>query len=279
MALNPLAEDETRFRGIAALGVLKADIDKLGLLMACGLKDKRLTMSRLATLSRQLDAFFSIFLPYKFSSEIEYEDTYTVFAGGDDLFLIGPWNRIVDLAMDISEHFKSYVCRNKEITISAGIALHKPQTPVPAMARSANEALERSKGLGRNRLTLFGETAEWKVAKELEEVRDTLESWLDQGWLSRVMLYRLNDYIRMAADEARNKERFKELKAIPLPFMECTKWRAFLSYAVERNVASALKGGEREKVVKEVREHLARWLDRYGADLRYPVWSILYDRR
>lgn len=275
MALNPQGKDEDRFSGIAALGVLKADIDELGLLMACGLKKERFTISRLATLSRQLDSFFSLFLPYKFSSETPFENTYTVFAGGDDLFLIGPWNRIVDLAMDVSEDFTSYVCLNEEITISAGIALHKPQTPVPAMARSADEALKHSKGLGRNRLTLFGETAEWKEARELEEVRDTLESWLDQGWLSRVMLYRLNDYIRMAADEAK----INELKTVPLPFMECTKWRSFLSYAVERNVASALKGEERKRTVREAREQLAIWLDKYRSKLRWAAWSILYNRR
>ena len=28
----------------------------------------------------------------------EFKDIYTVFAGGDDLFLIGPWNKIVDFA-------------------------------------------------------------------------------------------------------------------------------------------------------------------------------------
>ena len=38
MALNP-SRDSNGYEGMAALGVLKADVDHLGLLMACGLKN------------------------------------------------------------------------------------------------------------------------------------------------------------------------------------------------------------------------------------------------
>jgi len=38
----------------------KADVDHLGLLLACGLKDERFTVSRLATLSRQLNSYFVV---------------------------------------------------------------------------------------------------------------------------------------------------------------------------------------------------------------------------
>jgi len=62
LALNP-AKDGEGFEGVAALGVLKADVDHLGLLMSCGLKNERFTVSRLATQSRQLTAsLHSIFL-------------------------------------------------------------------------------------------------------------------------------------------------------------------------------------------------------------------------
>ena len=96
-ALNPI-DEKGRYCGLDALGILKADVDNLGLIMGWGLKGDRFTLSRLATLSRQLDLFFSCFLPDLIASKSEFQNIYTVFAGGDDLFLIGPWNRIMELA-------------------------------------------------------------------------------------------------------------------------------------------------------------------------------------
>gem|GEM_PF-4389751 len=61
-AKNP-AKDEDKFCGIEALGVLKADVDNLGMLMACGLKPEQFTLSRVAALSRQLNSYFAVYLP------------------------------------------------------------------------------------------------------------------------------------------------------------------------------------------------------------------------
>ena len=60
--------------GVAALGILKADVDELGSLMAWGLPQQSLTLSRLATLSRQLDFFFSLHLPHLLKTNPEYSD-------------------------------------------------------------------------------------------------------------------------------------------------------------------------------------------------------------
>lgn len=101
-ALNPDDKPGT-FTGIEALGVLKADVDNLGMIFTCGLK--RQSLSRLATMSRQMNHYFAIYLPYLFSIKEEFKHIYTVFAGGDDLFLIGPWNRIIDFALFLNDSF------------------------------------------------------------------------------------------------------------------------------------------------------------------------------
>jgi CRISPR-associated protein Csm1 len=97
--------DTGSIRGLEALGVLKADIDELGLLMSCGLKPESFTVSRLATMSRQLHFYFSLYLPHLLETDRRFQNIYTVFAGGDDLFLIGPWNRILDLGRVLKESF------------------------------------------------------------------------------------------------------------------------------------------------------------------------------
>lgn len=275
IAFAARAREQGKYQGIEALGVLKADVDYLGLLMACGLEAKRFTLSRLATLSRQMNYYFAVFLPDFLASDPRFKDVYTVFAGGDDLFLIGPWNRIIDLTHELSKSFADYVCHNPDIHFSAGIVLHKPGTPVDAMAETAESALESSKSRGRGRLTLFSETATWPVIAELMEIEQTLEKWLDSGWLSRVMFYRLNEFIKMAALE----KQVISGKQVNLKDMLCTKWRAMLVYSAERNIAGSIKGKERKAIVEEVTLKLTEWLNRYGSNLTIPIWKILYNRR
>lgn len=84
-ALN-FTDKQGKFKGIEALGILKADVDNLGLLFACGMRKERLTLSRLVTMSRQMNNYFSIFLPHKLKADERFKNIYTVFAGGDDLF-------------------------------------------------------------------------------------------------------------------------------------------------------------------------------------------------
>lgn len=271
-----------RYQGIAALGVLKADVDDLGMLMGCGLGSGRFTLTRLATLSRQLNQFFAVDLPGFLAATPAYSDVYTVFAGGDDLFLIGPWKRIIELSLLLRSRFEDYVCRNKRVHFSAGITFHKPHTPVDRMADAAEMALEQSKHENpekKDRLTLFSETVTWEKALELVEIRKTLEAWLDDEaeTVNTAMLYRLNDLMEMAGKEVILQEagidRFED--------MSCAKWRAYLAYTVARNVAGKLKRTpeKREKIIEKVVKEMTRWLKCHREKLKIAVWNILYDRR
>ncbi len=143
-------KDEDKFCGLEAIAVLKADVDQLGKIMACGLKKEKFTLSRLSALSRQLNFYFAVYLPDLLKTSKEFQDIYTVFAGGDDLFLIGPWNKIIDLVSELHKSFADYVCHNKEVHFSAGITLHKSHTTISFIAENAEHALEQSKSEGKN---------------------------------------------------------------------------------------------------------------------------------
>ena len=236
-----LDEKEGKSHGIQALGVIKADIDRLGRLFSQGLDRERFTLARLATLSRQIDWFFSLYLPHLLKTDPRFRDIYTVFAGGDDLFMVGPWNRMIDLAAFLQESFADYVCGNPEIHFSAGIALKKPNIALTKLADSADEALSRSKDAGRNRITLFGETAEWREFKELLEIGRQFEEWLDKDWINTAMAYRLNQFIDMAGKE----KIILGSGEVTLDDMECLKWYALFQYSVERNVGKGNEERER----------------------------------
>ncbi len=128
-SLNTDQDSEDKFKGIDALGVLKADVDNLGLIFSCGLKRERQTLSRFSTMSRQMNNYFSIYIQHVLRSKTEFNDIYTVFAGGDDLFLIGPWNRIIEFSSFLNNTFRQYTCSNEDITISSGISINKASEP------------------------------------------------------------------------------------------------------------------------------------------------------
>ncbi len=265
-----------RYEGLEALGVLKADVDNLGIIMLEGLPPEKFTLARLATMSRQLHFFFCYYLPYLLQKEREFQDTYTVFAGGDDLFVIGPWSKILRLARTIPEEFARYVGHNEVLHLSAGVIVAKPHVPVQHLAAMAEEALGEAKSGEKNALALFGEVVAWPRVAELDAIRRQLETWWQAGWLTSGLVYRLNDLIALAGEERRL---LKMGSGIHLADLACCKWRSYLAYTVGRNVALNLKGDARQRAVQEVHASLATWLETYGSALRLPLWEMLYAKR
>ena len=97
----------------------------------------------MAALSRQMNAFFAIYLPWL--CRTRYPNAYTVFAGGDDFFLIGPWQSQMDLARDLRAEFARYVADNPGIHFSAGLSMTKPGLPVRHLAELGEQALDAAK--------------------------------------------------------------------------------------------------------------------------------------
>jgi CRISPR-associated protein Csm1 len=221
-----------------------------------------------------MDNYFSIFLPYKLKTDDRFKNIYTVFAGGDDLFLIGPWNRIIDFASFLNSSFKEHVCENEQITISAGVALHKPNTPVLTFAETSEHALHVSKSEGRDRVTVFGETAEWDNFTELEGIKNTIEKWLDSEKINNAMIFRLNEFIEMR----RQQEEITKGGAVYLEDMECLKWHSRFKYTVVRNIGKDLKDNAKKEAIEEVMK-IADWLETHKGTLKIPLWQVIYNRR
>lgn len=182
LSFSTLADMAT---GDKRIGILKMDVDHLGFIFSTGLdsqpdalrqSDMR-SISRLSTLSRQISVFFTMHLDkicekifQKWQSDpdnqwIHRHDVsnifYLIFSGGDDLVIVGPWDMIVELAVAIRKEFKNFTCYNPNITLSAGIYICKPKFPISHAVAKAEEALKQSKNMGRNRITVMGETFVW----------------------------------------------------------------------------------------------------------------------
>ena len=212
----------------AMLGALKADMDRLGYLMSYGLGDDA-TLARVVGASRMLDEFFHEFLEERLREA--YPSVYTVFSGGDDLFLIGPWLDMARFAVDLRTWFSSFVDGNRKVTISAGLAFCKPHTPVRAIADAAEDALERSKDYGRDRISTIGCTVSWSIyAKAIEMRRVLTEAVGTDHGPGRSMLHRLLRYAEMARRSNAVESGGGEVR------LADAKWRSQLAYDVQRNI-------------------------------------------
>ncbi|MSP14462.1 MAG: type III-A CRISPR-associated protein Cas10/Csm1 [Chloroflexi bacterium] len=151
-------------QGIERLGVLRMDMDNLGSIFGQGLGE-RMTLARLAALSRSINLFFEgrvAALCRRVDRDAEGESLYAVYAGGDDLFLIGPWQVMPELAQTIHDDLERFAGGNPAIHVSAGIALIQDKYPVYQAAEDAHAALEHAKALvGKNAITFLGRTLPW----------------------------------------------------------------------------------------------------------------------
>ncbi len=192
--------------GAPLLGVLKADVDNLGLVLGRGLSrpdpaDNLLTPALYAGLSRAVDRFFSALLPARIRKG--FPDVYTVFAGGDDLLFIGPWQAMAAFTLELNRLFVRYTGGNPALTLSAGFVLCKPHLPALWMARQAAQALAAAKER-KNSVSLFGQTVRWAEAEKLLALGGHYARMAAEGSLSTAFLFDLLSLHRM---EARSRAR------------------------------------------------------------------------
>lgn len=172
-------------RGIKRLGVLRADVDNLGKAFSEGFeldnqldKYKYISLSRNSNLSYNLSQFFKSDInsickgdfkgdKFKLLEDEEGDRSVAiVYAGGDDLFIVGAWNEIIELAVDINNQFRKFT--NNKMTLSAGIGIFNSKYPIDQMASQTGKLEEIAKGNGKNRVCLFDSIPENIGEEELK---------------------------------------------------------------------------------------------------------------
>ncbi len=272
---KPDPKNPERWIGVEALVTLKGDVDDLGLIFQRGLE--RPTFAKMAALSRQVNAFFAIWLPWV--CQDKFPNTYTVFAGGDDFFLIGPWHSMIRLSQEMRKEFRRYVAENSEIHFSAGLSMTKPGLPVRHLGRLAEEALEKAKSFSdastrKNAVTCFNEPVAWNKFELLMECEAELARLAGEVELSTGYLY---DILRFTDMAGRVKDR-----------PENAIWYSQFAYRtrrlVETKVRSAASREELERERRSLHEQLAsvvasKGIDQYGAAYKIALFTYLYQER
>ena len=225
--------------GIDRVAVLRMDVDNLGQAFVSGFEndkfgDRYVTLSRTATFSRQMTLFFKYHINRILEkptccalSDNENESgrqISVVYSGGDDVFLVGAWNDVVEAAVDIRNAFKKY--SQGRLSISGGIGLYSSSYPIHVMANEVGDLEDNSKNGGKNALTIFEKTTEidgkekggfynWDVFEQdvMGEKYSLLKSFFDSSdERGKSFLYRILELIRNT-DKKINIARFMYMLA------------------------------------------------------------------
>ncbi|BFU59576.1 MULTISPECIES: type III-A CRISPR-associated protein Cas10/Csm1 [Rodentibacter] len=257
-----LTDNKEKFIGQRALMTLKGDVDNLGLIFQKGLEKS--SFAKMASLSRQMNQFFSLWLPaycQKYNP-----DMYTVFAGGDDFFLIGSWKKTQALAYAMQQKFAEYVAFNPDIHFSAGMGMTKVGSPVPQLGEMAEKALEKAKDhQGKNAVTLYQKTISWNQWQPLvEKLGDEIERLAKDYSISTAYLYALI-YFSQQASDTKN--------------IEATMWRSRFYYKTARYVVDKLKKEQRDFALKEISTAFGQGIEKYQANFAIPLFNYFYQKR
>jgi CRISPR-associated protein Csm1 len=271
-ALNHLAAEDqklaadNRWLGVRALTTVKGDVDNLGLIFQQGLSQP--TFAKMAALSRQMNAFFAVYLPWL--CRTSYPNAYTVFAGGDDFFLIGPWHAQIRLARELRREFVRYVAANPDIHFSAGLSMTKPGLPVRHLAELGEQALDAAKTSRpqKDSVTCFGETVPWATFDALGDAGVELDRLAGELRLSTGYLYGLLELVDKAA---RAHER-----------PENAIWYSYFAYRTRRLLERdrRLAEADRRRLQQELAAGIANnGIERFVGAYRIALFTHLYQAR
>lgn len=169
---------EAQSGGFKRLGALRMDVDDLGLIFQKGFdlpdgKSSRATLARIATLSFQTLLFFDGWL--KVICANYPEQVYAVYAGGDDLFLIAPWNIVPGLARHLRKDFGRWTCEHPGMGLSGGMAFIGGKYPIYQAAEDAHEAEQQAKDLpGKDAFSFLGQAMGWDDFDKLAARKEQL---------------------------------------------------------------------------------------------------------
>ena len=269
-------------KGTKLLGIFKADVDYLGSIFSIGIEPKK-TISRISSLSDNLDLFFSGYLnrickdiAQNWHSDPSNQSPlkgkvdglfYIVYSGGDDLFIIGPWDQSLELAQRLNSEFRKYACRNDNLTLSSAILLVKPHFPIQRFSQLVNQKLRLSKSdadkkdkikpyeknrkpYEKNRITVFNETVVWQDTtqsfEELFTFGKDLVRYVEENQVPRTFIHFLLRLYNQYLEENREEK--------PL-------WTPKFFYALARRVEDA-----------EVKAKLIERVPILIKHIRLPLW-------
>jgi CRISPR-associated protein Csm1 len=255
-------------RGPSRLGIMRMDVDNLGQIFSNGLKRykygedrqaERLfadaeqarrfnfhSLGRITTLSFHLSYYFGALVQDLIEQRSDWKNrAVIVYAGGDDLFLVGAWDTLPEISLEINRTFRQFTCGNPAFTVSGGMVLTGGKFPIYKSAEMAGEAEDGAKNISlpryngnvqvKDSFTLLDEPMTWAEFTCLSQKKDELCRFVEETG-KRALLGRLRGIsesfqlsrrvLEWGGGITSNEELMKQLNA--------ERWRWQMVYSLHR---------------------------------------------
>ena len=241
--------------GDSRLAVLKADVDDMGVRVGRIAADDP-TCVTLRSFSRDLHHFFA----EKMQDEAEnrWKSIYTLYAGGDDLLLVAPWQVMLDFAGEFVRQFQCGPGRKYgPLTLSAGITLTPYRVPIRHAVERAETLLDVAKGHpGKNRCAALGTSWRWDrhvpIINDGKQIANSVKS----GGIPRALLHRLLQLAEGGTEQG--------------PQPQAARWAYQISRNVPRRRATANFRGWAQHAMRYL-DGSTEGIDETAASLRYAL--------
>ncbi|MCG2787965.1 MAG: type III-A CRISPR-associated protein Cas10/Csm1, partial [Anaerolineae bacterium] len=262
--------------GIKRLGVLRMDVDNLGKLFESGLGSDA-TLSRIAALSSAIGLYFEGWVGKL--AEKHQDKVYAIYSGGDDLFFVGAWNEMAELAREIRRDLAKYAANHPGIHASGGIVLVNDKYPLAKAAEDAGRAEEQAKSLKwwdeaggereKDALCFLGQPLQWARVGLDDNAENLNTSYglmlylkgLDNQSLVRTLLRHYEQYAE--AETSRRREG-TDLGKNERPQTLYGPWNWRILYTLKRNLKSETRLAEKFNADPAMMEWIglaARWAE------------------
>lgn len=248
-------------QGIPRVGVLRMDADNLGAIFG---EYVRGSMAQVSALSAAMDRFFAGYINRicdQVNAQGEHKDVlYVIYAGGDDLFIVGAWDRMPLLAERIQAEFAAYTGNNPHLTISGGVTLEGRKFPLYRAAERAGEAEGQAKdytrhnGHSKDAFCFLGQVVGWGEWPLVQETRQKLFR-LVSGGVPRSLL-RMAQVLHVQFVASRRRVLRAERKAsqqLKPNRLYWGRWAWMAAYSLTR-LAQGCSPQQKEEILQMLRE-------------------------
>lgn len=179
------------------LGILRMDVDGLGARFIRGFKD----LEEYTAFSQRMAIFFDKNVRTIQKKDYYRNDLNIIYAGGDDLFAVGRWDKIIEFAAEVRQQFMQHM-HGECVTISGGIAIVHPKFPIAKAAILSGEAEEKAKTYNnsqKNAICFFNQCVSWdKEYDEVLQMKNEMLYQINTNGVSKGLLQQLMIYAQMA---------------------------------------------------------------------------------
>jgi len=228
-------------RGSKMIGYLKLDIDNLGrrLIEYCETISDFLTFSEIVSFIMEgcIEHMLSI-------EEGDRDRLYLIYSGGDDLFLVGSWDAVVEATERMYRGLRGILKMDHGgPTLSAALNIEDPKTPVKVCSETLSEKLKKVKEAGKDGVMIIGRKISWDGFMNSLETAKKISQYIDEGLVSRSFIFQLS---RLISDYEGDPEK------------AWTIYRYRLKYIISRSLGEDVKNKLEGRLVRDLKPSVGR---------------------